>query len=116
MHTYIALYMTVRPALRCEYIFVCVHVCVQATAIVIGCFVVVGAVVMGWLCWFLSREAIQSRNLLLRGCVLRNTPWVVGLVLNTGPDTKIIMSSMEVRLRVGVNVCVGPCIGVFRPS
>ncbi|CAN0039106.1 unnamed protein product, partial [Sphacelaria rigidula] len=31
-----------------------------------------------------SREAIQPRNLLLRGCVLRNTPWVVGLVLNAG--------------------------------
>lgn len=44
----------------------------------------------------LSREAIQTRNLLLRGCVLRNTRWVVGLVLNTGPDTKIIMSSLEV--------------------
>lgn len=42
------------------------------------------------------RELIQTRNLLLRGCVLRNTRWVVGLVLNTGPDTKIIMSSLEV--------------------
>ncbi|CAN0504349.1 unnamed protein product, partial [Ectocarpus sp. 8 AP-2014] len=41
-------------------------------------------------------EVIQTRNLLLRGCVLRNTRWVVGLVLNTGPDTKIVMSSLEV--------------------
>ncbi|CAM9420829.1 unnamed protein product, partial [Ectocarpus sp. 6 AP-2014] len=41
------------------------------------------------------REVIQTRNLLLRGCVLRNTRWVVGLVLNTGPDTKIVMSSLE---------------------
>ncbi|CAN0448403.1 unnamed protein product, partial [Ectocarpus sp. 12 AP-2014] len=40
-------------------------------------------------------EVIQTRNLLLRGCVLRNTRWVVGLVLNTGPDTKIVMSSLE---------------------
>ncbi|CAN0410979.1 unnamed protein product, partial [Hapterophycus canaliculatus] len=46
--------------------------------------------------FFPSRmELIQTRNLLLRGCVLRNTRWVVGLVLNTGPDTKIIMSSLE---------------------
>ena len=43
------------------------------------------------------REVILPRNLLLRGCVLRNTKWVVGLVLNTGPDTKIIMSSLEVK-------------------
>ena len=28
------------------------------------------------------REVILPRNLLLRGCVLRNTKWVVGLVLN----------------------------------
>lgn len=28
--------------------------------------------------------------------MLRNTRWIVGLVLNTGPDTKIVMSSLEV--------------------
>ncbi|CAM9414176.1 unnamed protein product [Choristocarpus tenellus] len=43
-----------------------------------------------------NRKAILPRNLLLRGCVLRNSPWVVGLVLNSGPDTKIIMSMTEV--------------------
>jgi len=40
-----------------------------------------------------ERESIQPNNVLLRGCVLRNTDWVIGIVLNTGHDTKIMMSS-----------------------
>lgn len=41
----------------------------------------------------LGREAIQPSNVLLRGCVLRNTEFVIGMVLNTGHDCKIMMSS-----------------------
>jgi phospholipid-transporting ATPase len=38
-------------------------------------------------------EPIGPQNVLLRGCVLRNTDWVVGCVLNTGHHTKILMSA-----------------------
>ena len=38
-------------------------------------------------------EPININNLLLRGCMLRNTKWVIGAVLYTGPDTKIMMNS-----------------------
>lgn len=38
-------------------------------------------------------EAISINNILLRGCSLRNTKWVIGIVLFTGPDTKIIINS-----------------------
>ncbi|CAN0459600.1 unnamed protein product, partial [Scytosiphon promiscuus] len=44
-----------------------------------------------------TSEPISPDMLLRRGCVLRNTRWVLGLVLNTGPDTKIIMSMSKVR-------------------
>lgn len=44
-----------------------------------------------------TSEPISPDMLLLRGCVLRNTRWVLGLVLNTGPDTKIMMSMSKVR-------------------
>ncbi len=31
-----------------------------------------------------ARLAISPNNLVLRGCVLRSTDWIVGVVLNTG--------------------------------
>ncbi|KAI9919817.1 hypothetical protein PsorP6_017448 [Peronosclerospora sorghi] len=36
---------------------------------------------------------LSVKNVLLRGCNLRNTDWVFGLVLNTGNDTKIMQSA-----------------------
>lgn len=38
-------------------------------------------------------EAITSSSVLLRGCVLRNTAWVIGIVLFTGNETKIMLNS-----------------------
>ncbi|KAJ8654409.1 hypothetical protein O0I10_009979 [Lichtheimia ornata] len=38
-------------------------------------------------------EPITYSNLLLRGCVVRNTDWVIGVVVFTGRDTKIMLNS-----------------------
>lgn len=38
------------------------------------------------------KEAITINELLLRGCALRNTAWVIGLVAFTGADTKIMLN------------------------
>ncbi|QWU87443.1 hypothetical protein CA3LBN_001708 [Candidozyma haemuli] len=40
-----------------------------------------------------SKEPATVNNLMLRGCTLRNTKWAVGIVLFTGPDTKIILNT-----------------------
>ncbi|KAL4805802.1 hypothetical protein BDV18DRAFT_139873 [Aspergillus unguis] len=40
-------------------------------------------------------EPVNINNLLLRGCSLRNTEWVLGIVLFTGVETKIMLNSGE---------------------
>ncbi|KAJ3907391.1 phospholipid-translocating ATPase [Lentinula edodes] len=40
-----------------------------------------------------SRVSADMSNILLRGTVLRNTSWVIGVVLFTGEDTKIVQNS-----------------------
>lgn len=40
-----------------------------------------------------EKEAVTYDNVLLRGCALRNTKWVIGLVVYTGSETKIDMNS-----------------------
>jgi phospholipid-translocating ATPase len=37
-------------------------------------------------------EAVTINEMLLRGCSVRNTKWVVGIVVFTGPDTKIMLN------------------------
>ncbi|KAH7104048.1 phospholipid-translocating P-type ATPase [Auriculariales sp. MPI-PUGE-AT-0066] len=37
-------------------------------------------------------EAVTITNMLLRGCTMRNTDWVVALVVYTGGDTKILLN------------------------
>jgi phospholipid-translocating ATPase len=38
---------------------------------------------------------ISINELLLRGCIMRNTDWAIGIVVYTGADTKLIMNSGE---------------------
>lgn len=38
-------------------------------------------------------EPISIQNMLLRGCSLRNTDWVLGVVVFTGKETKIMLNS-----------------------
>eukprot|EP01137_Pigoraptor_chileana_P004563 Opistho-2@2687 len=45
------------------------------------------------------RGPIAMRHMLLRGCTLRNTEWVHGLVLYAGHDTKILRNDMRTRLK-----------------
>jgi len=40
----------------------------------------------------LRREGVTINELLLRGCTVRNTAWIIGLVVFTGPDTKIYLN------------------------
>ena len=54
---------------------------------------------------------LGADNLLLRGAVLRNTDWVVGLACFTGADTKLVMNSVATptkfsQLDVLINRCV----------
>ncbi|RHY32050.1 hypothetical protein DYB32_002918 [Aphanomyces invadans] len=64
------------------------------------------------------REPLSIKNVLLRGCTLRNTDWVYGLVLNTGSDTKIMQSASAAPTKwsdvmVTLNKCIGMlCIGL----
>jgi magnesium-transporting ATPase (P-type) len=38
-------------------------------------------------------ERINKKNMILRGCKLKNTDWVIGLVIYTGLNTGIMMNS-----------------------
>ncbi|KAK9447813.1 uncharacterized protein V1518DRAFT_76704 [Limtongia smithiae] len=40
-------------------------------------------------------EPLTINNLLLRGCTLRNTEWVIGIVMFTGTETKIMLNAGE---------------------
>lgn len=45
---------------------------------------------------------LDASNLLLRGCVLKNTDWVLGLVVFGGTDTKIFRNRMHAPRKVNM--------------
>ena len=58
-----------------------------------------------------EKEVVDPTNVLLRGCTLRNVDWAICLVVNTGLDTKIMMSNSEspvktssLELRINVEI------------
>ncbi len=40
-------------------------------------------------------ETVNKKNMMLRGCKLKNTDWAIGVVIYTGGDTAIMMNSSE---------------------
>jgi len=42
-----------------------------------------------------QQEAITINEMLLRGCMIRNTKWVIGMVVFTGGDSKIMLNGGE---------------------
>ena len=42
---------------------------------------------------------IDNQNVILRGCTLRNTQWVIGVVVYTGRESKLMMNSNQARTK-----------------
>ena len=65
----------------------------------------------------LKQEAVTINELLLRGCALKNTAWVVALVIFTGADTKIMLNGgatpskrSKIEKETNFNVLVNFCL------
>ncbi|XP_058028464.1 phospholipid-transporting ATPase ID-like isoform X2 [Ahaetulla prasina] len=46
-----------------------------------------------------EKYALDNEQLLLRGCIIRNTDWCFGLVIFAGPDTKLMQNSGKTTLK-----------------
>ncbi|XP_027487092.1 phospholipid-transporting ATPase ID isoform X1 [Corapipo altera] len=53
----------------------------------------------GTLYWKENKYPLSNHNMLLRGCVLRNTEWCFGLVIFAGPDTKLMQNSGRTKFK-----------------
>ncbi|NXS45058.1 AT8B2 ATPase, partial [Balaeniceps rex] len=53
----------------------------------------------GMLYWKENKYPLSNQNMLLRGCVLRNTEWCFGLVIFAGPDTKLMQNSGRTKFK-----------------
>lgn len=45
------------------------------------------------------KEFVSYENFVERGCSLQNTEWVIGVVVYSGHDTKIMMNSIDGRMK-----------------
>ncbi len=53
----------------------------------------------GRLTWNGTTFALDNDKMLLRGCVLRNTKWLYGVVVFAGRDTKLMMNSGKTQFK-----------------
>uniref|UniRef100_A0A452IYM3 Phospholipid-transporting ATPase n=1 Tax=Gopherus agassizii TaxID=38772 RepID=A0A452IYM3_9SAUR len=53
----------------------------------------------GVLFWKNNRYSLNNEQMLLRGCVLRNTGWCFGMVIFAGPDTKLMQNSGRTKFK-----------------
>uniref|UniRef100_A0A8C4YQE3 Phospholipid-transporting ATPase n=1 Tax=Gopherus evgoodei TaxID=1825980 RepID=A0A8C4YQE3_9SAUR len=53
----------------------------------------------GVLFWKDNRYSLNNEQMLLRGCVLRNTGWCFGMVIFAGPDTKLMQNSGRTKFK-----------------
>ncbi|XP_061633577.1 phospholipid-transporting ATPase ID isoform X2 [Phyllopteryx taeniolatus] len=53
----------------------------------------------GTLYWRHKKHPLSNQNMLLRGCVLRNTEACYGLVIFAGPDTKLMQNSGRTKFK-----------------
>jgi magnesium-transporting ATPase (P-type) len=45
-------------------------------------------------------QSVENKNFIFKGSKIRNTSWVLGMVLYTGKDTKILQNGLRVRNKV----------------
>jgi magnesium-transporting ATPase (P-type) len=62
--------------------------------------------------------ALDSDQLLLRGSLVRNTKWIIGVCIYTGPETKIMMNSKPAkkktsRIEIMVNTLIYSIFGLL---
>lgn len=62
-----------------------------------------------------GKSPVDINNLLLRGSVLRKTPWVIGVALNVGSDSKIVQNMTQAPRKVShqsvPNTTCGSAVG-----
>lgn len=47
-----------------------------------------------------EKISIGSDNVVLKGCILRNTEYIYGVAVYTGHDTKVMMNSAKPRFKL----------------